>query len=42
MIEAAILIVVAVAAFLGVFQYTVSALSSRAKSGADGVGQGMR
>ena len=42
MIETTILILVAVAAFIAVFRYTVSALSSRAKSGADGMGQGMR
>ena len=41
-IESAILIVMAAAALVGMFAYIRSALSHRMKSGADGIGQGLR
>lgn len=41
-IEHVILIVMAAAAFISMFGYVRSALSHRMKSGADGIGQGLR
>jgi hypothetical protein len=41
-VEHAILVVMAAAALAGIFAYVRSAVSHRMKTGADGIGHGMR